>query len=124
MFTRFLLTERWYQRSTRKVKFAAFMPREHPETKTLETSVFQILGISEAEIWAIGHDEIASKRSNRRLHGRADIQTADVNAQGLTVKPDNHPPRHAAIVDWPSEEPAQIAVAIELAKHSELQLVG
>jgi hypothetical protein len=37
----------------------------------------------------------------RKLHGRADIKALNILENGLKIDPDDTPPRHANIIDWP-----------------------
>lgn len=89
------------------------MPEVHPETGVLETSVFRITRMSEADIWALGRRQISQER---QFHCRADLEVAQVVAlPPLRVKaePASHP-RHATIVMWPREKDAQKLLALEL----------
>ena len=87
----------------------------------LETSVFRIAGLEDQEIWDIGERDVAQK-SNRHLHGRADILADKVLGKGLNVNPDKPPSRHANIMGWPEEESRRMSIAQELAADSQLHL--
>jgi len=39
-----------------------------------------------------------------------------------SIIPDNNPPRHANIINWPAEKSEQKLIAIELAENSQLHL--
>lgn len=88
----------------------------------LETSVFRIAGLEDQEIWDIGEREVAVARSNKHLHGRADILSANVLEKGLNVNPDKPPSRHANIMGWPEEESRRISIAQKLAADAQLHL--
>ncbi len=92
------------------------MPSPHGET-----SVFYISNLSDNEIWNIGDCEVAQKRGLPLL-GRADILAFHVLNKKLKLIPDNCPPRHANIVNWPTEKSEQKLIAIELAESSQLHL--
>jgi hypothetical protein len=94
-----------------RVKHNAFMPMVHNSEH--QTSVFRVSELEEAEIWAIGRD--VEKVRQQTLHGRADFKASDVSAAHLRVRPDEPPPRHSVIFDWPSDKDEQIAIALELA---------
>lgn len=109
ILARFVLFSGWL-RSGNRVKPDAFMPPPN-----LELSVTRHLGLSQDDLWQIGHG-IAEMRPDAKLHGRADI-TADIaRKQSLDVKPtpqpDNH--NHANIVGWPNEKSAQKIKAQEI----------
>ena len=48
----------------------------------------------------------------------------DVRDFGLDVDPDDDPPRHAVIVNWPVEKPAWKLIALKLADRATLGLRG
>lgn len=89
--------------------------------KDLKLSVFQIEGFDEDRIWEMGQT-YAAEPSNRTLHGRGDITVSAVYQIGLSLNPDNQPPRHADIVDWPEEKSKQKLFAVELADGARLRL--
>lgn len=94
--------------------FHAFMPYKGA------VSVFRLKGLSEQEIWKIGH-EIADPLG-KTLYGRGDVEAQAVASAELTIDPDNVPERHANIVGWPDEKQKQKLRAMELAKVAALQL--
>jgi len=68
----------------------------------LKLSVYRTDKLSELDIWRIGEKRVARKaKPPRNLHGRADIKALQVVETGLQIIPDNVPPRHANIIDWP-----------------------
>lgn len=102
--------------STTRVKPRAFHPPPN-----LRLSVFRIQELEDSDIWAIGGN-IASER-DETLRARADITVGAVEQRGLSVEPDNTPPRHATICAWPPEKSARLLKAQELAKASTLRIV-
>lgn len=113
---RFIFPRIHLSRKTLRPKPDAFLPSGSP----LQTSVFRTLGLTQPEIWHIGL-EIGSLRG-RTLRGRADILVGVVLDSGLTIDPDNTPPRHANIVGWPEEKHEQLMLAMELAESATLHL--
>lgn len=112
---RYLFDRSQYKPSESRPKYSAFLP-----ARDGKTSVFRIYKLSETEIWEIG-DCIAQARC-KDLLGRADITVVNVLKSGLGVDPDNIPPRHANIANWPPEKDKQKLIAIELAEDAELHL--
>jgi len=76
-------------------------------------SVFRTSDLSAAENWAIG-DAVGELRG-KILLGRGDIKAAVINESRLSIDPNDIPPRHANIVDWPDDDSAIKLIAIELA---------
>lgn len=115
--SRYILNKSCFSSQNRRVKYSAFLPASNGET-----SVFRITGLLDYEIWEIGHREVAQKRG-KPLLGRADISALHVLEEGLRMKPDNNPPRHANIIGWPEEKSGQKLIAMELAANAQLHLV-
>jgi hypothetical protein len=114
--SRFIFNKRHY--SNNKPKPSAFIP----SPRDLETSVFWIDELHEAEIWRIG-DEVAGRPRNLSATARADLKAGDVVESHLTVQPDIEPhPRHAIIVGWPTEKDEQKALALELCSRAYLRV--
>jgi len=89
----------------------------------LKLSVYRTDKLSELDIWRIGEKRVAGKaKPPRNLHGRADIKALQVVETGLQIIPDNVPPRHANIIDWPDEKSEIIEIALELAANASLAL--
>lgn len=89
----------------------------------LKFSVFRIDSLSVPEIWKIGLNQVIAKMPEpRTLYGRADIQAKNVLKTGLQFDPDNKPPRHANIVNWPETKEEQKSIAQELAADATLEL--
>ena len=99
----------------------AFMPNVNSVTGKPETSVYQVSGASEDEIWAIGKGVVAL--SSRTLYGRAMLMTEDIERAGLSLFADNNPPRHANIVGWPDAPSEQKLFATRLAGAAKLILL-
>jgi hypothetical protein len=116
--TRYLLSKKLFSRANNRVKPQAFMP-----PADLKLSVFRTDKLSEIQIWKIGEKRVARKtKPPRNLHGRADIKALKVVETGLRIIPDNVPPRHANIIDWPDEKSEIIEIALELAANASLAL--
>lgn len=100
------------------IKQSAFLPRNG------ETSVFRQGLDPEEELWAIG-EQIVQK--DRRVHGVAMLQAADIRMTTLEVEAHEPPPRHANIIAWPEGDDAlmtkslQKNLAIQLAQSAELR---
>lgn len=85
--------------------------------KWTELSVIRHRELSSTELWCTC-GEVAVMRCQPLL-GRADVIAADARTQRLEVIPKEGPsfPRnHADIINWPTDKPAQMMKAIELAK--------
>lgn len=119
--SRYLTSSNHFSREKQLVKPAAFMPCSNRETGVLETSVYQVSGLSEEEVWGIGRGVVV--KSGKTLYGLAAIQTEHVEKTGLSVQPDNIPPRHANIVRWPSVPSEQKLLAVKLAGSARLKLL-
>jgi hypothetical protein len=109
---RYIYSRNHYRSSDHTVKHSAFIP---PKDKRL--SIFRISSLSESEIWSIGGTLRAQS-----LLGRADIKALSIWETGLSIDPDDTPPRHANIVGWPNEDSAIMLKAIELAEKAQLHL--
>ncbi len=116
--TRYLLSKKLFSRVNNRVKRQAFMP-----PADLKLSVFRTDKLSELQIWKIGEKRVARKaKPPKNIHGRADIKAKKVVKTGLRIAPDNVPPRHANIVDWPDEKSERLEIALELAANASLEL--
>jgi len=109
---RYIYSKQHYKTSNYTVRHGAFMP---PPDGRL--SVFIISGLNENDIWSIGE---SLRDSN--LKARADITADSVHKSHLDIQVDNHPERHAEIVNWPEEHSAILLKAMELAKNAILRL--
>ena len=87
----------------------------------LRLSVFRVEGLDNNKIWQIGEKKVVSQ-SGKTLYGRAEIRAQLVEKTGLSIDPDNNPPRHANIIGWPLEKNEQKLIALELAKEATLEL--
>ncbi len=88
----------------------------------LKLSVYRIDQLSEFNIWRIGGKVARKTQPPRNLHGRADIKALQILKTGLRIFPDNVPPRHANIINWPDEKSEIIEIALELAANASLVL--
>ncbi len=105
-----------FNRTKGIVKKNAYMPARDGETSTFRTE-----GLAAPQIWAIG-DEFVAASLRKPILGRGETTVAEVTAVGLSVNPDNDPPRHAGIRGWPEEKHEKMVLAQELAKVATLRL--
>ncbi len=113
--SRYLFSRNNFSPTKQIIHYTAFVP---PPDKRL--SVFCTSGLPENEIWGIG--ENVGRLRNQNLLGRADIKALPVYEAGLFIEPDDTPPRHANIINWPDEDSAIKLAAIELAQKAQLRL--
>jgi len=116
-FARFICSRSQFAAERNIVKPAAFLPN----AKDLQLSVFHTKLLSSRETWEIGRRFVATP-TNRTIYGRADFKADCVDKVHLRLHLDNHPPRHANIVGWPSEKSEQKLIAIQLAAMAALSL--
>lgn len=116
--TRYIIEKSYYRSGDGTVKHNAFMP----PAAYRELSVFRIAGLPRDVVWDMGKRHVANPR-NKPLLGRADIFASNVFSKGLGIRPEEQPPRHANIVDWPEEREEQRMIAVELASEAQLQLI-
>lgn len=113
LLTRFIKTWRHIRSSNNTVKHEAFMPH----STLIELSVFRHIGLTQEELWKIGHTQLA-----RPIYGRADIYCYSVKRQNLTVEPNHSLINHANIKNWPTEKAQQKIIAMVLASEATLIL--
>ena len=82
-----------------------------------ELSVFRIQGLLEDDVWETGKIYV-SEPQGKTLYARGDVMASVVFNSNLTIVPDDKPPRHANIVDWPVDKDAQKLIALELANQA------
>ena len=112
-------TRRVESRDVRYVKPVAFIP---PPASPGAVSVFFISGLDEKEVWEIGAEHVAPTR-NKSIKGCAVFLVADVFHAGLSLDPNNTPPRHVDIVGWPSEGSLVLLSAKLLADAASVKLL-
>lgn len=112
---RYLFSSNHYAASKGRVKSGAFHPDAHNTT-----SIFRTLRLQEAAIWQLGDEHAANGRPAPQA--RADLTVRQVRDVGLDVEPDDPPPRHAVIVDWPKPKDEWKLVSLELAAAATLVL--
>ena len=89
----------------------------------LQLSIFRIKDLKDPEIWEIGIKQVVEKmKQPKNLHGRADIKAVDIFDVDLQIEPDNTPPRHANIINWPDQKEKVKSIAQELAAKASLRL--
>ena len=92
-----------YQRNHFKVETHSVLPKAfEPPSSNLRLSVFRICGLHIRDVWTYLQTNAINKMPQPpTFYGIADITVSVVQATGLTVDPDDTPPRHASIVGWP-----------------------
>jgi hypothetical protein len=138
---RFVLSESWLYKNGRAgtlLRPNAWIP--HP---LIKLSVFRVSDWMEEQIAEQGCMVAAEREANHRIktiaagkdypagkttfryHGRGEILASQVRSAGLEVVPDEPPPMHADIVNWPPltgnrkhDESSQLAFALKLQAHA------
>ena len=92
-----------------------FMP-----PKDLRLSVYEIAGLADVDIWALGTTYVAAPQG-KALMARADFEEEIALSSGLTVEnvPIPHP-RHRELCGWPEDTVRQRPIAIRLAASARL----
>ena len=67
-------------------------------------------------IWALGD----SIRTDRNARAFAKLKVADITELQLSFEPDNKPPRHGCIAEWPSDEGERKRICLRLAERASL----
>jgi hypothetical protein len=99
------------------VKWQAF----RPVLGTHKTSVFRVQGLTQVEIWRLGDEHIASL-AGQEILALAELSVEQILAVQLRIEPEEPPPRHANIVNWPLEKHEWMSQAQELAAMAILRL--
>ncbi len=109
-------------------KIVRFISERSYQTNTDKPPFIELLEFPIPNFGRIGEvfvlNPINEKNGSRTLHGRGDIKAKDVIDVNLTLKPNSNPhPRHAEIVDWPSDPIAQQQAATDLVAVTTLHLL-
>ncbi len=88
-----------------------------PSNKYGNTSCFRISDLSASAVWDIAQKHVLSEKI-KKIYGRFDFLAEGIFRHKLDFVPDNSPPRHANIVNWPHEKQAQKSRAQEIAAES------
>lgn len=115
LLARFLTSRSHFAATKGVVKLGAFLPA--PDG-TL--SVFAIQGLTEPDIWELGV-RVVGAPTGRTIRARADFESNRVHPP-LRVVPDDIPPRHRTLADWPVEPSERQELALELANAARLML--
>ncbi len=110
ILTRYIRTER-HIKADSTVRYNAFMP-----AKNNSTSVFNITGLSDSDIWDIGKTHISP------MIGRADIKAEDVTNEGLQLDPNEPPMRHVDIIGWSEDKSRNQLKAKQIVRRAILHL--
>ncbi len=109
---RFLASSSWFARTTGRVKGSAFLPA--PDN---DTSVFRCSGLSPEALWEHGsHYYVDEAGVPKRHHGAAIVSATAVRKAGIDAIPEEPPPLHANLRDWPRDQDQ----ALEKAKRKEV----
>jgi hypothetical protein len=86
-----------------------------PSPKTRNKSVSRIDGLKDDEILEHGKEHVGKPQGDRPILGWAELKAQIVRGQGLSLRADEPPPRHALIETWPDQPERVRSIAIELA---------
>lgn len=84
------------------------------ESDNYTTSVYRTSLLSEDEIWSLGDDNISNP-----VLARLDNDIKNIFNLKLDIDPDNSPPRHANIVNWPTDRSKCRSIAQQLSAKAE-----
>jgi hypothetical protein len=97
------------------VHFSLFMPRWFGPKNRLEHSTYRADGLAGEELKAVGDTHITPHLGQgRQLKGVTILSGQEYIRHRLSLDPDNDPPRHVSVIDWPEEEDAQVEIAMAL----------
>jgi len=71
-----------------------------PSKKYGNTSCFRIINLPFNKIWEISEKHVKNQNITN-IYGRFDFYAESVIQLNLSFEPDNTPPRHANIINWP-----------------------
>jgi len=115
---RYLPEKSYFSTKYDSVKPKAFIP-----TRDLQLSVYRIDGLEWVEIWEIGQKQVIDVMlTPKLLHGIAKIKAGKFIENGLVIDPDNSPPRHATVRNWPEYDAECLSKAQILAAEAILVL--
>jgi hypothetical protein len=108
------LTSRSHWRADLSIRPQPLLPYWNADLQVWETSTYRVGGLTSSEIRDVGYAHV--RKPDRNVHGHTLVLAHHVRANSLDVTSAEPPPRHAVIVSWPHEKPAQMNRAQELAK--------
>jgi hypothetical protein len=114
--SRFALEKTYYRTSDNTAKPKAFMP-----DRAGNTSVFRIDNLSVEDKWNLGEENVA-RPQRKEIRASIELKANHVFSQELGIDPDDNPPRHANICNWPEEKSARMLKAELLASYATLYL--
>jgi len=106
-----------FRRVEGRVSARAFLPGRDGTT-----SVFRVDDLTNDQIWQLADEHVAGAPDGRPVVGTGTLLAESVTEAGLRVDPDNDPPRHAAIVDWPADKGDRKLRALKLAAAARLTI--
>jgi len=112
ILARYIRFNSYIKKSKNTVKYSAFMPANDNKT-----SVFNVTGLSDTEIWEIGSSHI------NPMVGRADVNAEDITNEGLQLNPNEPPERHVDIIGWREDKSLNLLIAKQLVRKVTLHLV-
>lgn len=117
MTTHFIFARDHFNQAKNTVSAAAFMP---PKDKRL--SIYRIHCCEEEKIWWLGDWYVSRRRTDKKaVLARGDLQALEFERVQLEIRPERNPhPRHANVLGWPADKPAQKMKAVELAHKARL----
>lgn len=92
-----------------KVKAAVLVPGKDQH----DVSVFRTSGLEDDRRVRIGWCRVARVRRSK-FYGWATFAASAVTAAGLTLDPDDKPPRHTNVKGWPAEKDARLLLGAKL----------
>ncbi len=110
---RFVVDRKMFHRQPPAPKLTLFMPRVGPGEEEPTLSTFNVDELSIDDIWVLGQVEVGDKRS-RTIKARAHLRVKDIEAVGLSLNPNNVPPRHVNVESWPLQKARQLSIAQQL----------
>ena len=114
---RFIFSKRHFNKTDQSTKYAAFLPYGEP----LAVSVFRLMGLGPGEVVDLGR-QVGQARSSG-LKAYAELPASSVKKAQLLLHPDDTPPRHASIENWPMDKHEQQMKALSLSRDSRLHIV-
>jgi hypothetical protein len=100
-----------------RVSARAFLPG-----RDNTTSVFRVDDLTDDQIWQLADEHVTEIPGGRPVVGTGTLLAETVTEAGLRVDPDNDPPRHAVIVDWPDDKSDRKLRALKLASAARLSI--
>ena len=114
ILSRFVIDRKKFSPENKTLKAKAFEPGWDPKHQAWVLSTFCIDGITEAEIWQLGRIHLRDNKG-RTPKARGDLPSSMYEGQGFRLDRDDDPERHVSVHGWPTEKPARMSKAQDLA---------